>query len=93
MTHEKRGSGFGHQAILTLEQRTPTRLQMATPPSTEVTRRRSSDAYGAASAAFLQLASSRITHCEEVEQLRAALLAYCKRDTLAMVEVHRALEL
>ena len=25
------------------------------------------------------------------DQLRAELLAYCKRDTLAMVEVHRAL--
>jgi hypothetical protein len=46
---------------------------------------------GAASAAFLQLASGRITDPGEVGQLRAALLAYCKRDTLAMVEVHRAL--
>jgi predicted RecB family nuclease len=46
---------------------------------------------GAASAAFLQLASGRITHPEEADQLRAELLAYCKRDTLAMVEVHRAL--
>jgi hypothetical protein len=27
----------------------------------------------------------------EVDHLRSALLAYCKRDTLAMVEVHRAL--
>lgn len=46
---------------------------------------------GAASAAFLQLASGRITDPGEVGQLRAALLAYCKRDTLAMVEVHQAL--
>ena len=43
---------------------------------------------GAASAAFLQLASGHITHPGEADQLRAALLAYCKRDTLAMVEVH-----
>ena len=46
---------------------------------------------GAASAAFLQLASGRITDPGEAVQLRAALLAYCKRDTLAKVEVHRAL--
>ncbi|MET4481604.1 DUF2779 domain-containing protein [Bradyrhizobium sp. F1.13.3] len=46
---------------------------------------------GAASAAFLLLASGRITDPGEVGQLRAALLAYCKRDTLAMVEVHQAL--
>jgi hypothetical protein len=46
---------------------------------------------GAASAAFLQLASGHIKHPGEVNQLRAELLAYCKRDTLAMVEVHRAL--
>ena len=45
----------------------------------------------AASAAFLQLASGRITHPEAATHLRGALLAYCKRDTLAMVEVHRAL--
>jgi hypothetical protein len=46
---------------------------------------------GAASAAFLRLASGRFRHTEEGDQLRAELLAYCKRDTLAMVEVHRAL--
>jgi predicted RecB family nuclease len=46
---------------------------------------------GAASAAFLELASGRIFHPEETEKLRAALLAYCERDTLALVEVHRAL--
>jgi hypothetical protein len=46
---------------------------------------------GAASAAFLQLASGRITAPGEALQLRTAILAYCKRDTLAMVEVHQAL--
>jgi hypothetical protein len=45
----------------------------------------------AASAAFLQLASGALTDPAEIDRLRAALLAYCKRDTLAMVEVHRAL--
>ncbi|MDE8347818.1 MAG: DUF2779 domain-containing protein [Acidocella sp.] len=45
----------------------------------------------AASAAFVQLASGTISDTGQVLQLRAALLAYCKRDTLAMVEVHRAL--
>jgi hypothetical protein len=46
---------------------------------------------GAASAAFLQLASGYLTVPREVDQLRAGLLAYCQRDTLAMVEVLRAL--
>lgn len=46
---------------------------------------------GAASAAFLQLASGHITRAEEVASLRAKLLAYCKRDTLALIEVHDAL--
>ena len=45
----------------------------------------------AASAAFQQLASGYLTTFDEVGRLRAALLAYCKRDTLATVEVHRAL--
>jgi len=44
-----------------------------------------------ASAAFLQLASGYLTVPEEVDHLRSELLAYCQRDTLAMVEVHRAL--
>jgi hypothetical protein len=44
-----------------------------------------------ASAAFLQLATGYLTVPEEVDRLRSALLAYCQRDTLAMVEVHRAL--
>ena len=45
----------------------------------------------AASAAFLQLASGCVTEPQEADRLRAALLAYCQRDTLAMVRVHRAL--
>jgi hypothetical protein len=45
----------------------------------------------AAAAAFLQLASGRAACPDENDRLRAALLAYCERDTLAMVEVHRAL--
>ena len=44
-----------------------------------------------AAAAFLQLASGQLTLPEEVDRLRAALRVYCQRDTLAMVEVHRAL--
>jgi hypothetical protein len=46
---------------------------------------------GAASAAFLQLASGYLTIPEEVDHLRSALLAYCQCDTLAMVDLHRAL--
>ena len=46
----------------------------------------------AASTAFMQLASGSITLPTEVAQLRAALLAYCRRDTLALVEVHRVLK-
>lgn len=45
----------------------------------------------AASATFVQLASGTVSGTGQVLQLRTALLAYCKRDTLAMVEVHRAL--
>jgi hypothetical protein len=45
----------------------------------------------AASAAFLQLVSGNFQGPDEIQQLRAALLAYCHRDTMAMVEVHRAL--
>jgi hypothetical protein len=45
----------------------------------------------AASAAFVQLASGSISEGLEAERLRAALLAYCQRDTMAMVVVHRAL--
>ena len=45
----------------------------------------------AAAGAFLQLASGVLAVPEEADQLRAALRAYCQRDTLAMIEVHRAL--
>jgi len=45
----------------------------------------------AAAAAFAQLASGSITDTAEIDRLRRAFLAYCKRDTLAMVEVHSAL--
>ena len=45
----------------------------------------------AASAAFLRFTSGYVTVPEEADRLRAALLAYCRRDTLAMVRVHRAL--
>ena len=45
----------------------------------------------AASSAFLQLTSGVLPEQDEIGQLRAALLAYCHRDTMAMVEVHRAL--
>lgn len=44
----------------------------------------------AAAGTFLQLASSDIGVSDQAV-LRAGLLAYCERDTLAMVEVHRAL--
>lgn len=45
----------------------------------------------AASAAFLRLACGDLPDREGATRLRAALLAYCHRDTMAMVEVHRAL--
>jgi hypothetical protein len=45
----------------------------------------------AASATYLQLASGCLTAPHEANQLRAALRAYCQRDTLALVGVHRAL--
>ncbi len=47
---------------------------------------------GDAAGAFLQLASGAVPCPETVDELRKALLAYCERDTLAMVEVHRALK-
>jgi predicted RecB family nuclease len=46
---------------------------------------------GAAAAAFLRLAAGEEMDAAEEKPLREALLAYCKRDTMAMVEVHRAL--
>ena len=45
----------------------------------------------AAAAGFLQMASGTVSHPGQVARLRAALLAYCQRDTMATVEVHRAL--
>jgi len=45
----------------------------------------------AAAAAFLQLASGSLTDVAEIDRLRVALLRYCHHDTLAMVELHRAL--
>lgn len=45
----------------------------------------------AAAATFARIASGSVSDTAEVDRLREAFLAYCKRDTLAMVEVHRAL--
>jgi hypothetical protein len=45
----------------------------------------------AAASAFAEMAAGFITDAAAVENLRKSLLAYCKRDTLAMVEVHKAL--
>jgi len=47
---------------------------------------------GAASAAFLRLASREVVDPEEEARARGALPAYCQRDTLALVELHRALQ-
>ncbi|MFQ5514032.1 MAG: DUF2779 domain-containing protein [Myxococcota bacterium] len=46
---------------------------------------------GAASAAMVSLARGEVSP-EAEAPLRRALLAYCERDTLALVELHRALE-
>ena len=46
----------------------------------------------AASGAFLRLASGAVANAGAAEELRRQLLAYCERDTLAMVETHRALK-
>ena len=45
----------------------------------------------AASSAFHQIASGAITVPDQLAKLRVQLLAYCERDTLAMVEAHQAL--
>jgi hypothetical protein len=45
----------------------------------------------AASSAFQQIASGVITAPDQLANLRVQLLDYCERDTLAMVEAHRAL--
>jgi hypothetical protein len=46
---------------------------------------------GEASAALLRLASGAATDPREDACVRRALLAYCERDTLALVELHRTL--
>ncbi len=46
---------------------------------------------GTASAAFADLISGDRSGAREIEQTRKALLEYCKLDTLALVEIHRAL--
>lgn len=46
---------------------------------------------GAAAAAFLALAADEVTEATEQNRIRDALLAYCERDTMAMVEVHKSL--
>jgi predicted RecB family nuclease len=46
---------------------------------------------GAAAAALEALARDGVGTSERREQLRYSLLEYCKRDTLAMVELHREL--
>jgi hypothetical protein len=45
----------------------------------------------AASSTFHQIASGSITAPDQLANLRVQLLAYCERDTLAMVEAHQAL--
>ena len=45
---------------------------------------------GAAAAALVRLAAG-MDDADEASRLRVALLRYCERDTLAMVELHRAL--
>jgi len=44
----------------------------------------------AAASAFARIAAGSIDEADE-ERLRKALLAYCERDTFALMEVHRAL--
>src|SRR5262249_35954775 len=46
---------------------------------------------GEASSALVSLAIGTFESAEEEEALRRALLEYCQRDTLALLEVHRAL--
>jgi cob(I)alamin adenosyltransferase len=46
---------------------------------------------GAASAAFLRIASGAATDPQDDARLRGALRVYCERDTLALVELHRVL--
>lgn len=46
---------------------------------------------GTASAAFADLISGDRSGAREIRQTRKALLEYCKLDTLALVEIHKAL--
>ena len=46
---------------------------------------------GEASVALMRLARGAVESAEEEAALRSALLEYCRRDTLALVQVHRAL--
>jgi hypothetical protein len=46
---------------------------------------------GAASAAFADLMSGVCGEAAEIERKKTALLEYCKLDTLALVEIHKAL--
>ncbi|MEO8604733.1 MAG: DUF2779 domain-containing protein [bacterium] len=48
---------------------------------------------GGAADVLMRLATGAIDSPDEVLRHRRALLVYCKRDTLAMVEVHRALRM
>ncbi len=45
----------------------------------------------AAASAFLMIASGAMESANEREATRRALLAYCHRDTLALIKVHEAL--
>jgi hypothetical protein len=46
---------------------------------------------GAASAAYADLMSGVYVEAVEIERTKTALLEYCKLDTLALVEIHKAL--
>jgi hypothetical protein len=45
----------------------------------------------AAAGAFLQIAGGAVVNADEIARLRRQLLAYCERDTLAIVKAHAAL--
>ena len=46
---------------------------------------------GAAATALVRLALGAVESAEEEAALRRALLEYCRRDTLALVRLHRVL--
>jgi hypothetical protein len=46
---------------------------------------------GAAATALVRLARGAVESVDEEAALRRALLIYCRRDTLALVELHRQL--